>query len=81
MIQEVFLKEFWDTVALQFFELVEEFLPKPPCRLLIHRLLQLACLAAPYPIGLRATTLLPPPQRICEEVFWQQSVACRALHG
>ena len=60
----VFLKEFWDTVALQFFELVEEFLPKPPC-----------------PSGLRATTLLPPPQRICEEVFLQQSVACRALHG
>ena len=54
----VFLKEFWDTVALQFFELVEQFLPKPPCRLLIHRLLQLACPAAPHPIGLRATTLL-----------------------
>ena len=26
----VFLKEFWDTVALQFFELVEEFLPTDP---------------------------------------------------
>ena len=62
MIQGVFLKEFWDTVALQFFELVEEFLPKPQCRPLSHRLLQLACLAAPYPIGLRATTLFPPPQ-------------------
>ena len=45
----VFLKEFWDTVALQFFELVEERLPKRPCRPLSHRLLQLA-----HPIGLRA---------------------------